>query len=463
MHFKETFTLKDLSNHLSNNSNFFILNNECISITSFFHDVAYLSKKLHIKFHGEQFLGVKIENTYETLLTIFALWNLDICPVMLSTNLSEKELSQLKNQVPFYKVISNIPKINKNQDKDINFNFLNIKSDAIVIFTSGTSSIPKGVLLTFENIIQSALSTISFFNFKQNNKWILSLPMNHIAGLMIPMRALLGGGSVQVENSDILEWSKINKNSFCSLVPTQLTRALVGHEEKIINNLKCLKLILIGGSKIPLELLSLAREYQLNLSPSYGMSEACSTIAAIPPKDFLLGNDYAATILPSFKLEVTQNIISIASKCTAKGYFSYNKLNQEPFTSTFFKTSDLGEITNDNKLIIKGRTDKIIISGGKNISPKEIEKEINLLPNIKKTFVISFPDNTYGEIAVAFYSSNNNSYSPRKFRKILKENIESYKIPKLFIELPENLHDKHKIPIDEFHKLILKYKAIHES
>lgn len=463
MDFKETFTIKDLSNHYSNDCNFFSLNNECISIASFFHDVGLLSKYFKKKYQNEEYVGIKIENSYDTLLTIFSLWNISICPVMLSTNISEKELSQLKNQVPFNQVISNITIKNNSQDKDITFSFLNIKSNAIVIFTSGTKGIPKGVLLTFENIIQSALTTIRFFDFKPNNKWILSLSINHIAGLMIPIRALLGGGSVQIEKSEISTWNKINNNSYCSLVPTQLKRALESNNQEIINNLKKLKVILIGGSKIPTELLILARKYKLNLSPSYGMSESCSTIAAIPPKDFLLGNDNAATILPSFKLKITKNIINIASKCIAKGYFSNHNLNEQPFTSTFFKTNDRGELTRDNKLIIKGRTDNIIISGGKKISPNEIEKEINLLPNIINSFVIAFPDKTYGEIAVAFYTSNNNSCSSRKLIEVLKENIESYKIPKLFIEIPENLRDKHKIPIDEFHKLIVKHKAIHEA
>ncbi len=463
MNFKETFTVKDFSNHVNINSTFITQNNKHITINSFINDVECLSLQLQQKYQSEQFVGIKLENSYEALLTIFALWNLGVCPVMLSPMMSKIEQLQLKNQVPFNQVISRFPIINKKQNKEISFRRLNISDNAVVIFTTGTKSIPKGVLLTFDNIIHSALTTIHFFNFQQNNKWVLSLPMNHIAGFMVPMRVLLGGGSVQLEDSNISTWSTISSNSFCSIVSTQLARALDNHKQSIIDNLKCFKLILIGGSAITTELLSFARKYQLNISPSYGMSEACSTIAAIPVNEFLSGNDNAATILPSFKIKITQNIINISSKCIAKGYFLNNKLNQEPFASKFFKTNDLGEVIKDNKLIVKGRTDNIIISGGKKISPTEIENEINLLPNIKNSFVIPFPDNTYGEIAVAFYTSNSNKYSPNKFRKILKDTIEPYKVPKLFIELPEYLRHQHKIPINEFHKLIIKYKAINES
>ena len=238
---------------------------------------------------------------------------------------------------------------------------------AVVIATSGSIGAAKEVALTSKALIASARAANKFLGAKNGDRWSLLLPLTHVAAVNVIIRSMeIGTLPVDLRNFDGA-YPRVN---FTSIVPTQLFRALNG-DSRLLDHLKAADKVLVGGAGISQGLRNQATAAGINIVTTYGMTETCG------------GCVYDGMPLDGVDVEIKNGNINIRGSVLASGY-----LNAEwSLEDGWYKTSDLGEITND-KLNILGRSDDVIITGGENISLAAVENLVTT--NFPKIQCVAF-------------------------------------------------------------------------
>ena len=246
---------------------------------------------------------------------------------------------------------------------------------AVVIPTSGSSGQPKDVALSAEALISSAQASHKFLGATSGQRWSLLLPITHIAGINVLVRAIELGTDPVDMNVDA---------EFTAIVPTQLHRALHG-EEKLLKHLQAAKAVLVGGAASSSALLEQARNAGINPVTTYGMSEMSG------------GCIYNDIALEGVQVQInSEGAIELSGPMQAIGYLNAPELWNEVTVGEWFVTSDSGEIR-DGKLIVSGRLDDQINSGGKKISLSVIDNFLHEKFPRQRFASLSLPDKEWGE------------------------------------------------------------------
>ncbi len=324
---------------------------------------------------------------------------------------------------------------------------LNPQIPATIILTSGSSGTPKYTVHTLENHFANAQAVSHYFKVSEQDNWLLALPVFHVAGLAVILRAFLTGAalSIPVQGESLDDALKIHKPTHISLVPTQLQRLLKSdYTVKVLQ--KC-KAIFLGGSAIPKPLIQNSLNIGFNLFTSYGMTELCSTIAIKKVKDGRTGN---ADILPIHQIKIADDDeILIKGKSLFQGYFTDGKLENVSDPAGWFHTKDLGRINDANQLTVWGRKDNMFISGGENIYPEEIEKHLLEIEGIRQAVVVPVKDKEFGFRPVAFIDYRY-LLQTLNLKADLQKTIPSFKIPIAFYPWPQDIFDGIKLNRKKF-------------
>ena len=222
---------------------------------------------------------------------------------------------------------------------------------AVVIGTSGSSGSPKEVALTATALISSARASNKFINAKPGETWSLLLPLTHIAAVNVIIRAIeLGTLPIDLRNHE----GEYPKADYTSIVPTQLFRALNG-DIRLLNHLQSAKTVLVGGAALSQSLRNQAELAGIKVITTYGMTETCG------------GCVYDGEVLDGVDVEIRNGKIAIRGPILASSI---------SLDAGWYETTDLGEIKND-KLVVLGRADDVIISGGENLSLNAVEASLS--------------------------------------------------------------------------------------
>ena len=222
---------------------------------------------------------------------------------------------------------------------------------AVVIGTSGTTGAPKEIFLSSHALVASARASNAFVGAKLGDTWSLLLPLTHVAAVNVFVRAFeLGTIPVDLRNHSG-EYPRVN---FTAIVPTQLFRALNG-DDQLLKHLQGAQKVLVGGASLSSAIRNQATAAGINVVTTYGMSETSG------------GCVYNGEILEGAEVEVRGGSIFIRGSVLA--------LNLE-LSDGWFETNDLGEFV-DEKLVVIGRSDDVIISGGENLSLNSVENILN--------------------------------------------------------------------------------------
>ena len=246
---------------------------------------------------------------------------------------------------------------------------------AIVIPTSGSTGEPKDVALSAEALRSSVRASHNFLGAKKGERWSLLLPITHIAGINILVRAIELGTDPVDMNEDA---------QFTAVVPTQLHRALHG-EEKLLHHLQSAKSVLVGGAASSDALLDLARKAGINPVTTYGMSEMSG------------GCIYNNAPLEGVEVRInSEGAIELTGPMQAIGYLNAPKMWDEVIDGKWFITNDAGEIK-DGKVIVTGRLDDQINTGGKKISLSIIDNFLHEKFPRQRFAALAVPDKEWGE------------------------------------------------------------------
>ncbi len=292
-------------------------------------------------------------------------------------------------------------------------------SPYIMIPTGGTSGTVKFAMHTWQTLCASVEGLQTYFERPVINS-VCVLPVYHVSGLMQFMRSILTGGKLVITTTKYLgKYRQNNLNSpldislyteispeinpqefFLSLVPTQLQKLLANPQSS--SWLTQFSAIFLGGGAAWQELLTQARELQIPLALTYGMTETASQVVTLKPQDFLGKNstihNTCGQILPHAQLSLSSlGTITIQAASLALGYYP------ELWKSNTFITDDLGVFHEVDYLSIVGRQSLQIITGGEKVFPPEVEAAILATKLVKDVCVLGIPDKYWGEAVAAVY------------------------------------------------------------
>jgi len=393
------------------------------------------------------------ENSFEYVLAILSLWKIAAVPVLVNSHLETEEFKKIFELVRPKAVISDknnfkfsdSVKIVKLTENIFNSDFNSYKDETnlnsrIILFTSGSLGVPKGVIHTLGNIYNSVCNIDKVENFSPNDVFLLSLPLYHIGGLMIFFRSLFSGAELffpESLKSELLADEILNRNiNIVSLVPTQLQRII----ESKIKAPSYLRSVYIGGAASDSVLLIKAKELGWKIKKVYGSTETCSMATLFDMEKHQgktdssgipLSNNYIfifnKTMQHCGKNEIGE--IAIQSNCLFDSYFPEGIYSKNTIEDNIFLTGDSGFIDEDGFLFVKRRIKKMIISGGENIDPDEVEAAIKMINEIREAYVFGKKNKEWGEIVCAAIEADKH-FTVDSLKKELNGKIARYKMPK---------------------------------
>jgi o-succinylbenzoate---CoA ligase len=329
----------------------------------------------------------------------------------------------------------------------------------IMIPTGGTSGKIRFVIHTWETLIASVEGFKQYFGEPINSFCIL--PLYHVSGLMQFIRSFTTNGQLAISPfKSILEGAETfnPEDFFISLVPTQLTRLL---QSDLASWLSRFQSVFLGGAPTWVALLEQARNYNIPIALTYGMTETASQIFTLKPVDFLKGNNSSGQALPHTQVTIQDSvgkqlganqigIITIKSESLMLGYYPHFFMDQ-----LYFQPDDLGFLDDQGYLTIIGRNSNKIITGGQNVFPTEVEAAIQSTQLVADVCVIGISDLHWGQAVTAIYVPQTNAVSQELLKSLLKEKLSKYKQPKYWLKvesLPRNYQGK--VNLEQLQKLV---------
>ena len=325
------------------------------------------------------------------------------------------------------------------------------KSDwvASIMYTSGTTGKPKGVLQTFGNHFYSAVSSALNLGLSSADKWLCVAPIFHISGFSIIMRGLIYGMTVRlVEKFRAEEIERILANetvTIMSVVPFMLKKLIQQQNKTNTHYNSAFRCMLLGGGTIDRETLEICLQRSIPVVQCYGMTETCSQIIALRSADALLKLGSVGQPLFSTQLKLSKDgEILLKTPALTPGYLNLPNKLPSKMIDGWYRTGDIGHLDKEGYLYIDGRADEMLISGGENIFPQEVEQVYKRYPQINEVAVVGQNDSVWGQVPVAFVVSDRR-LSPTKLMNYGYEHLARYKVPQHYIfvsELPKNASGK---------------------
>jgi O-succinylbenzoic acid--CoA ligase len=264
-----------------------------------------------------------------------------------------------------------------------------------VVTTSGSSGDPKGVMLTTSNVTAAISASQARLGTDAGDRWLLCLPLYHIAGLSLIWRSLSAGGSVLIHDrfdaAKVAAALKSGEASVASLVPTMLHR-LLDIEPGPFGGLKA---VLLGGGPATRNLVQRALDAGLPVLPTYGMTETTSQMATVSPGEERQALGTVGRPLDGMVVTFEDGEILVEGPAVSPGYLG------EPARSGPHHTHDLGHFDGEGRLVVTGRRDDIILSGGEKVVPQHVEAVLESFPGIDRAVVLGVADDDWGQAAVA--------------------------------------------------------------
>lgn len=330
-----------------------------------------------------------------------------------------------------------------NEEKDIFDWIVNDNDIAAIMNTSATTGQFKSVPLRWSQIKAHVQASQEVLGRSEQDNWLMVLPLFHVSGLSILMRSLYNGTAMTIMESydeeQVLQCIHDGRINMMSLVPTILKNL----EPRIIHHQ--LRVILLGGEFIPRPLVDACVEKQLPIYKTYGMTETFSQSVTMPVLLNLNKLDSVGKPLPGMTVHIVNpdvdgvGEIHLNGPMVMRGY-----INREPIHGDF-NTDDMGYVDEDGFLYILNRRTDLIISGGENIYPKEIEDTVYAMQGVKECAVIPVADTKWGQVPALFVAFDDIDALGTDSKMIVRDYISSklakYKVPKyitIMDALPRN-------------------------
>lgn len=339
---------------------------------------------------------------------------------------------------------------------------------AVIIYTGGTTGKPKGVVLSQRSLITNSLNTIVSWGITDETKTLTCLPLFHTGGLnALTLPVLMAGGTVILSSKFEEEQAVKDIIRFnCTIVLLVPTMYHMMIQTKIFqeSSFPDMRVFLSGGAPCPLEIYEVFHQKGLVFKEGYGLSEAGPNNFSISPLESMnkrgsVGKPmlFNAVKILDGKNEVLEpdkvGELLISGDHTFVGYWNNEEATNEAFHNGWLYTGDLAKRDEDGCYYIVGRKKDMIITGGENVYPLEVERHLLSHPDVNEVAIIGFPHEKWGEMVTAFVSiKSNKALSERDVIDYCCPKLAKYKIPKKVVFLAE----LPKTPVGKIDKKRLK-------
>jgi acyl-CoA synthetase (AMP-forming)/AMP-acid ligase II len=356
----------------------------------------------------------------------------------------------------------------------------------MILFTSGTTSFPKGVMLSHDSFSSYILATVTPADPEEETSNILTVPLYHIAGVQSVMAAIFAGRTLIIQRQfeakqwmEMVERERVNR---AMMVPTML-KMLMDHPDFHKHDLSSLEVITYGAAPMPLPVIQQAiREFPgMSFINAFGQTETAATITMLPPEDHVLEGDedevkrklkHLSSIgKPLEDVEVrifnedghpvipgqTGEIAARGARLM-KGYWNQENATAETIRDGWLFTGDLGYQDEDGYIYLAGRARDFIKRGGEMVSPEEVEQVLQSHDAVEEAAIIGVPDLDWGErVRAIVVLKDGKQASEEDISEYCRQRLASFKKPESVIfckELPRN-------PMGKVLKRLLKEEYSH--
>lgn len=344
---------------------------------------------------------------------------------------------------------------------------------AAQIFTSGTTAAPKAALLRHSNLLGYILGTVEFMSASEDDAQLVCVPPYHIAGISALMSSIYAMRRiVMLPAFDPDKWLSLaaeEKVTNAFLVPTMLARIITRMDETGTHELPSVQSVAYGGGRMPPELIARALDLfpTTNFTNAYGLTETSSTIALLTPEDHRMAHQSdnpavrarlgsVGKPLPTVELEIRdedgkvlpageRGEIYVRGEQVSGEYRERSALDAEGW----FPTRDAGYLDEEGYLFLAGRADDVIVRGGENISPGEIEDVLATHPAIAEAVAVGIPSIEWGEAVAIAVVIRPDAEIPGddELRTLIRDRLRSSRVP-------EQIRVVNELPYNEMGKLL---------
>jgi fatty-acyl-CoA synthase len=318
--------------------------------------------------------------------------------------------------------------------------------DLMIIYTSGTTGDPKGVVLTHNNVFWQTINGWSL-GVSPDTVCLVLLPMFHVGGLNGSVTPMLHVGATVLlqrgfDAKTVL--STIEEQGVTGVVgvPT-IFRLLADQPEFATTDLSRCQVLLSGGAPLPESLIQLYHKRGLEFRQGYGLTEACPGVTGMGPGECLNKAGSAGRQIPYTEVRIAESNdnpvppgesgeILVRGPNVMKGYWKRPAETEETLRGGWLHTGDIGRFDEDGFLYLVDRKKDMLISGGENVYPAEIEKCLAGHPAVQQVTVVGRSDDKWGEIPVAVVVARTPDVEAEQLRAFLLDRLAKYKVPREF-------------------------------
>ncbi|WP_047983648.1 o-succinylbenzoate--CoA ligase [Ornithinibacillus californiensis] len=416
-------------------------------------------------------IGILSNNHPTMIVAVHALSYLGAVAVLLNTRLTAEELNYQVKDADVHTVITQDNLIDQAKELKVDLvnsfsqveskpqleiellTEINLDDPFTIIYTSGTTGFPKGVIHSYGNHWWSAVGSALNLGLTESDKWLAVLPFFHVGGLSIFLKSVIYGMPVYLlerfDEQVVLNAIQNRGVTIASVVTVMVQRILeLLKDNQFPSHFRCM---LLGGGPAPVPLLEKAKEKSIPVFQSFGMTETSSQVVTLSPRDALEKIGSAGKALFPAQIQIKDcepeeiGEILVKGPMVTKGYYNNQEANQNSFNDGWLSTGDLGYVDDEGFLFVVDRRKDLIISGGENIYPSEIESVLLAFDGIKEVGVTGKPDDHWGQVPIAFIVPNNNTISKEEILNFAQQKLAKYKLPKeihIINSLPRNASNK---------------------
>ena len=360
----------------------------------------------------------------DKLVQIHALIRLGVTFVPVELDLPEEEMVQIREAVePDHEItptdgmtgqVATVPEVGR------------IEVDALLcrILTGGSTGRPRAIGLTHQNFFMSAAGSALNLGLERRDRWLCAVSLSHVSGLAIAMRSVIYGTGMfladRFEPDSVGSAVSRNGATAISLVPTMLRRLL---EAGV--HLGGLRFALLGGAPIEQDLVIDAARAGIPVIPTYGLTEACSQVATSTPEIAGSNPGSSGRPIPGTEVRVEDDEILVRGPTVSPDALS---------PDGWLRTGDLGRLDGDGLLYVLGRRNRMIITGGENVQPSEVEGVLSNHSGVSEVVVFGAPDPEWQEVVVAAVVPTVDArLSEEELKRACSESLARFKVPRTLI------------------------------
>ncbi|MEA2329809.1 MAG: malonyl-CoA/methylmalonyl-CoA synthetase [Thermoanaerobaculia bacterium] len=308
---------------------------------------------------------------------------------------------------------------------------------AAIIYTSGTTGASKGAILTHNNFAANAVNLLTMWQITDRDRFLLALPLFHIHALGNGLHCWLASGCRMrlLERFDYrtaIDEFRDSRPTLFFGVPTIYVRLLDTPPEIAREIGERMRLFVSGSAPLPVHVFERFRDlFNHTILERYGMTETFMTLS-----NPYIGERRAGTVgfpLPGISVRIDDGELLVRGPNVFAGYWRRPDATAAAFTDGWFRTGDLATRSADGYYTLLGRKSDLIISGGFNIYPREIEELLLEQPGVGEAAVVGVPDEVRGEVPIAFIVAS--SFDADALERACRENLASFKVPRRFVQV----------------------------